>query len=153
MNRSIVELILILNFNCAQIGVMEWVFFLFWNYWNSIRRESSKICDVVWFFSFFLYSKIRCITWGIDIVYLFVSPSCCNLHYRLREWSFSVHMHNKKLQRQRSFYLSITHSTSRRNSWYTFCSFLFSSQIQIPISGPCFFRSSFRHISLCFCRR
>lgn len=27
MNRSIVESILILKFNCAQIGVMEWVFF------------------------------------------------------------------------------------------------------------------------------
>lgn len=153
MNRSIVESILILNFNCAQIGVMEWVFF--YSGIIEIRFEGKVRRFVMFygFFLFFLYSKIRCITWGIDIVYLFVSPSCCYLHYRLREWSFSVHMHNKKLQRQRSFYLSITHSTSRRNSWYTFCSFLFSSQIQIPISGPCFFRSSFTHISLCFCRR
>lgn len=153
MNRSIVESILILNFNCAQIGVMEWVFFFILELlkFDSKGKFEDLWCCMVFFF--FLYSKIGCITWGIDIVYLFVSPSCCYLHYRLREWSFSVHMHNKKLQRQRSFYLSITHSTSRRNSWYTFCSFLFSSQIQIPISGPCFFRSSFKHISLCFCRR
>lgn len=151
MNRSIVESILILNFNCAQIGVMEWVFF----YSGIIEiRFEGKVRRFVMLYSFFLFFVFEnSITWGIDTVYLFVSPSCCYLHYRLREWSFSVHMHNKKLQRQRSFYLSITHSTSRRNSWYTFCSFLFSSQIQIPISGLCFFRSSFKHISLCFCRR
>lgn len=86
---------------------------------------------------FFLYSTYNFKDRYISSFLHFVNRSYLLLSFN----GMKLHMHNKKLQRQRSFYLSITHSTPRRNSWYTLCPFLFSSQIQIPISS-CSFRSS-----------
>lgn len=79
MNRSIVESILILNFNCAQIGVMEWVFF----YSGIIEiRFEGKARRFVMLYSFFLFfvfensmynlGSIQCISSFLHLVVIYI---------------------------------------------------------------------------------